>query len=197
MLCVYSVYVCAGFHWKSVLLSGLPIKILQLQLQSHAYITWSHNFPGFIHTPCDSKYSWLCCFLFIVNNVQYQCRYNVHKISYEVIKWIKRNSLGYVIWQRVPESDGSREKWEFIWVNSWLQVSIFAGAVSGRGRGFSKDVMMWDLHKFINYLIKVSWLRLCSRVSHPKCSSILVTLESLVKSLQTNLAAFRCSISTA
>ena len=40
-------------------------------------------------------------------------------------------------------------------------------------------------------IIKISWSRRFSKESHPKCSNIVVTLESLAKSLKTNLAAFR------
>ena len=86
-----------------------------------------------------------------------------------------------------------------IYMSQLLHIIILACATYSKSRGFNKNMGMWDLYKIlliILYIIKVNWSQCFSNEFHPRCSNIVVMLESLAKSLKTNLTAFHWTIST-
>ena len=111
-------------------------------------------------------------------------------------KRVKSIWFDYVMWQRVPKSDCHEDLYESILAYRW--VNLLAVLLVKEG----ESTRMWEcgistrLLIILKKIIKVSWSHRFSKVSHPKSSNIVETLESLANSLETNLAAFCWIIST-
>ena len=118
-------------------------------------------------------------------------------ISYNIIKCLNESKVSdWITWwgkefQSLIACGKKENLYESILAYKWMNLLAVLLVKEG------ESIRMWEcgiatwLLIILKSIIKVSWSCHFSKESHPKSSNIVETLESLAKSLNTNLAAFR------